>query len=177
VCQRLGFLNGPCKAFCLIASQSARAWKKWAIVEGTESAGVPETVQTLMQPKLLSNHPEQWLPWLIFVFLIRSRQMSRHYLDQATNSTFQINHSIVASWIGCLATLVFAEPFPSNDCVCWLHSSCLEQICHTWYKSECRRVFGLMTGFIGFFDTARDCTLHTHTHTHTHIHWCPQSRH
>jgi hypothetical protein len=25
---------------------------------------------------------------------------------------------------------VFEEPFPSNDCLCWLHTSCLEQICH-----------------------------------------------
>jgi hypothetical protein len=35
--------------------------------------------------------------------------------------------------------------------------------------------FGLMTGFIGLFGTARDYTLrftitHTHTHTHTHKH-------
>jgi hypothetical protein len=22
------------------------------------------------------------------------------------------------------------SPFPSNGCLCWLHSSCVEQICH-----------------------------------------------
>jgi hypothetical protein len=35
-----------------------------------------------------------------------------------------------------------------------------------------RTGFGLMTGFIGPFDTARECTLqftYTHTHTQTHI--------
>jgi hypothetical protein len=41
--------------------------------------------------------------------------------------------------------------------------------------------FGLMTGFIGLFDTARDYTLqflHTHTRARTHARtlWCPQSR-
>jgi hypothetical protein len=32
--------------------------------------------------------------------------------------------------ICCLATDVFTEPFPSNGCLYWLHSSCLEKICH-----------------------------------------------
>jgi hypothetical protein len=36
----------------------------------------------------------------------------------------------------CLATGVFAEPFPKNDCLCWLHSSCLEQICHNTYRAS-----------------------------------------
>jgi hypothetical protein len=26
---------------------------------------------------------------------------------------------------------VFAVPFPSKGCLCWFHSSCLEQICHS----------------------------------------------
>jgi hypothetical protein len=30
----------------------------------------------------------------------------------------------------CLAMTVFAEPFPSNGCLLWLHNSFLEQICH-----------------------------------------------
>jgi hypothetical protein len=31
--------------------------------------------------------------------------------------------------LDCTAT-VTAESFPSNGCLCWLHRSCLEQICH-----------------------------------------------
>jgi hypothetical protein len=30
----------------------------------------------------------------------------------------------------CLETCVFAEPPTSNGHLCWLHSSCFEQICH-----------------------------------------------
>jgi hypothetical protein len=39
--------------------------------------------------------------------------------------------------------------------------------------SDYRRGFGLMIGFIGFLDTAHDCTLQftiTYTHTHTSVH-------
>jgi hypothetical protein len=31
----------------------------------------------------------------------------------------------------CLATGVFAEPFPSNGCLCWLHSSGFQHTFHT----------------------------------------------
>jgi hypothetical protein len=31
----------------------------------------------------------------------------------------------------CLSMGVFAKPSPSNGCLCWLHSSCLQKICHS----------------------------------------------
>jgi hypothetical protein len=33
----------------------------------------------------------------------------------------------------CLATAVFLEPFPSNGCLCWLHNSSFQQICHNTF--------------------------------------------
>jgi hypothetical protein len=30
----------------------------------------------------------------------------------------------------CLTTAMFLEPFHNNGCLCWLHNSCFEQICH-----------------------------------------------
>jgi hypothetical protein len=34
----------------------------------------------------------------------------------------------------CLRTRVFAEPFPSNECVCCLHGSFLEEICRIMFR-------------------------------------------
>jgi hypothetical protein len=45
--------------------------------------------------------------------------------DRAENTTSQLLQCCVLR-ICCLATGVFAEPFPSNGCLYWLHSSCLE---------------------------------------------------
>jgi hypothetical protein len=36
-------------------------------------------------------------------------------------------------WSCCLTTGMFAELFPSNGCLCWLHSSCFDQICHNCF--------------------------------------------
>jgi hypothetical protein len=56
---------------------------------------------------------------------------SRNYrMDGVENTASQLLHCSVLR-ICCLATGVFAESFPSNGCFCWLHSSCLEQICHS----------------------------------------------
>jgi hypothetical protein len=55
---------------------------------------------------------------------------SRSYsTDRVENTASQLLHCYVLR-ICCLATSVFAESFSSNGCLCWLHSSCLEQICH-----------------------------------------------
>jgi hypothetical protein len=39
----------------------------------------------------------------------------------------------------CLATGVFTEPFPSNDCLCWLHKSGFQQTCTIWFPRERQR--------------------------------------
>jgi hypothetical protein len=61
---------------------------------------------------------------------------SRSYrTDCMENTASQLLHCCVL-WICCLAMGVFAELCPSNGCLWWLHSSCLEQICHNmflWY--------------------------------------------
>jgi hypothetical protein len=55
---------------------------------------------------------------------------SRSYrTDRVENAASQLLHCFRLR-ICCLATGVFAQPFPSNGCPCWLHSSCFEQICH-----------------------------------------------
>jgi hypothetical protein len=33
--------------------------------------------------------------------------------------------------IAAMETCLFAKPLLSNDCLCWFHCSCLEQICHS----------------------------------------------
>jgi hypothetical protein len=43
---------------------------------------------------------------------------------------------VVCLWSCSLATGMFAESFPYNGCVCWLHSSCFEQICHNIYVTD-----------------------------------------
>jgi hypothetical protein len=45
--------------------------------------------------------------------------------DLVENTAYQLSHCCVLRSC-CIATGVFAEPFPSNSCLCWLHSSCLE---------------------------------------------------
>jgi hypothetical protein len=50
-------------------------------------------------------------------------------MDRRENTAFQLLHCCMLQNC-CLATGMFAEPFPSNNCLYWLHSSCLEQICH-----------------------------------------------
>jgi hypothetical protein len=52
-----------------------------------------------------------------------------------------------------------------------MHNKDNKKYCHN--ISDYRRVFGLMIGVIGLFDTARDYILQytvTHAHTHTHTH-------
>jgi hypothetical protein len=49
--------------------------------------------------------------------------------ERVENAASQLLHHCVLR-ICCLATGVFSKPFPSNGCLCWLRSSCLEQICH-----------------------------------------------
>jgi hypothetical protein len=55
--------------------------------------------------------------------------------DCAENIASPLLHCCLLQ-ICCLATGVFAEPFPSNSGLCWLHSSCLEQICHSINSSN-----------------------------------------
>jgi hypothetical protein len=49
--------------------------------------------------------------------------------DRIQNSAFKLLHCSML-WICCLAMGMFAEPFASNGCLYWFHSSSLEQICH-----------------------------------------------
>jgi hypothetical protein len=61
---------------------------------------------------------------------------SRHYrTDHLENTASQPLHCCMLR-ICCLATGVFAEPLLSNGCLCWLHSSWLEQICHSFYSQR-----------------------------------------
>jgi hypothetical protein len=55
-------------------------------------------------------------------------------MDYVENTASYLLHCCVLRSC-CLTTGVFAEPFPSNGSLCWLHSSCLEQICHSMYVS------------------------------------------
>jgi hypothetical protein len=50
-------------------------------------------------------------------------------MDHAENTTSQLLHCCLLQSCS-LATGMFTEPFPSNGCLCCLHSSCLEEICH-----------------------------------------------
>jgi hypothetical protein len=60
---------------------------------------------------------------------------SRSYrTERVKNIACQSFHCYILI-ICCLATGVFAEPFPSNGCLCWLHSSCLKQICYNMYMT------------------------------------------
>jgi hypothetical protein len=55
---------------------------------------------------------------------------SRSYrTDRVENTASHLLHCCVLR-ICRLETAVFAEPFPSNGCLCWLHSTCLGKICH-----------------------------------------------
>jgi hypothetical protein len=49
--------------------------------------------------------------------------------DRVQNTASQLLHCCVLQ-ICCLTMVVFAEALPSNDCLCWLHSSRIEEICH-----------------------------------------------
>jgi hypothetical protein len=61
---------------------------------------------------------------------ISSTVVSRSYCtDRAKNTVSKLLHCYGIR-ICFLATGVFAEPFPSNGCFCWIHSSCLEKIRH-----------------------------------------------
>jgi hypothetical protein len=60
--------------------------------------------------------------------------VSRSYpTDRVEKIAFQLLHCCVVR-ICCLLTGVFAEPFPSNGCLCWLYSSCLQQICRIIFE-------------------------------------------
>jgi hypothetical protein len=59
----------------------------------------------------------------------------RYRTDRIENTAFHLLRCCVLQ-VCCLATGVLAEPFPSNGCLCWLHSSCLEQICHNIYSKN-----------------------------------------
>jgi hypothetical protein len=54
--------------------------------------------------------------------------------DRVQNISSQLIYCCMLR-ICCLAKGVFAEPFPSKGCPCWLLSSCLEQICHNILSS------------------------------------------
>jgi hypothetical protein len=55
--------------------------------------------------------------------------------DRVENSDFQLLHCCMLE-VCCIATTrVFVKPFPSNSCLCWLYSSCFEQICHNIKKN------------------------------------------
>jgi hypothetical protein len=46
--------------------------------------------------------------------------------------------TVVITWqilSHCLATAKSAEPFPSNSCLCWVHNSGFQQICHIIFSS------------------------------------------
>jgi hypothetical protein len=55
---------------------------------------------------------------------------SRRYRTDRVENTSSLSLHCCVLRICCLATDVFAQPFPSKDCLCWLHSSCIEQIYH-----------------------------------------------
>jgi hypothetical protein len=68
--------------------------------------------------------------------IVASRRYSR---DRVENNASRYCCVLLLTWNCCvrvcwrsryIATSVFAEPFPSNDCLSWRHSSCLEQMCH-----------------------------------------------
>jgi microsomal dipeptidase-like Zn-dependent dipeptidase len=48
--------------------------------------------------------------------------------NTATNSYLNVECVVCCSY--CLATGVFAEPYPSNGCLCWLRNSGLRQTCY-----------------------------------------------
>jgi hypothetical protein len=77
---------------------------------------------------------------------------SRMYrTDRVGNTATQLLHYSVLR-ICYLAMGVFAEPFPSNGYLCWLDSSCLEQICHnTYIQAKCFYIScpGIALSFIG----------------------------
>jgi hypothetical protein len=52
--------------------------------------------------------------------------------DRVETTASHLLHCCVLR-ICCLAMGVFAEPFPSNDYLCWLHSFYLEQICRNTF--------------------------------------------
>jgi hypothetical protein len=60
-----------------------------------------------------------------------------YHTDRVGNTASQLIHNCILR-IYCLATGVFAEPFTSNCCLCWLHSSFLEKICHRARRHACR---------------------------------------
>jgi hypothetical protein len=49
-----------------------------------------------------------------------------HHTDRLQNTASQLLHCCVTNLLPSMCS----EPFPSNNCLCWLLSSCLEQICH-----------------------------------------------
>jgi hypothetical protein len=64
--------------------------------------------------------------------IIASRTYDR---DCVENIASQLLHCSVLR-ICCLITGVFAEPFPGNGCLCWVHRSYLEQICHSFITTK-----------------------------------------
>jgi hypothetical protein len=75
-------------------------------------------------------------------------------MDHVENAASQLPYCCLLR-ICCPTTGVFAEPFPRNGCLWSLHSSCLEQICHSNMEFDLFhsrfRVYGkyLIDHFIG----------------------------
>jgi hypothetical protein len=67
------------------------------------------------------------------------------------NTASQLLHCWVLR-IYCLSMGIFAKPLPRNGCLCWLYSSCLEQICHNIKIQPFRRMFYEDRRF-GMFDS------------------------
>jgi hypothetical protein len=53
----------------------------------------------------------------------------RYRTDHVANIDWQFIHCCMI-WICCLAMGMFAGLYPSNSSLCWLHSYCLEKLCH-----------------------------------------------
>jgi hypothetical protein len=85
-----------------------------------------------------STHSQPIIEFLSSLGRDRVENISSNISSSVTTRSYRTDHvENTASklpncclWrICCLATSVFAEPFPSNCCLCSLHSFCLERIC------------------------------------------------
>jgi hypothetical protein len=99
----------------------------WATVKVFESAATQATAHSVITIdslcSLSTGRIENTSPTSSIVALCSYR------MDCVENTASKLLHCCMLR-ICCLAMDMFAEPLPSNGCVCWLYSSCFNQICH-----------------------------------------------
>jgi hypothetical protein len=81
--------------------------------------------------------------WLIMATLCGPHRKHRfqQFLHCYKDTLLGDGSSIVACLHSyCLVMSVFVKPSPRNGSLCWLHSSCFEQICHNIILSKCKVV-------------------------------------